>query len=86
MEQTPEAFGSIEKYKRVSAYLGISADALLRNDFSTIPMEFFEKLRPIIEQLATAQIIQGDGSGADVVQKENPRCWSARIFFIYEVQ
>ena len=46
MEQTPEAFGSIEKYKRVSAYLGISVDTLLRNDFSAIPMEFFEKFPP----------------------------------------
>ena len=46
LEQKTEPFGTIAKYRRISDYLGIPVDALLRNDFTAIPETFFEKFPP----------------------------------------
>ena len=35
-------YGSIEKYKRLSAVLGIPVHTLVTNDFTGVPMSFFE--------------------------------------------
>ena len=46
LEQKIEPFGAIAKYRRISDYLGIPVDTLLRNDFTAIPEAFFEKFPP----------------------------------------
>lgn len=46
LEQKTEPFGAIAKYRRISDYLGIPVDTLLRNDFTAIPEGFFEKFPP----------------------------------------
>ena len=46
LEQKTEPFGAIAKYRRISDYLGIPVDTLLRNDFTAIPESFFEKFPP----------------------------------------
>ena len=46
LKQKTEPFGAIAKYRRISDYLGIPVDTLLRNDFTAIPESFFEKFPP----------------------------------------
>lgn len=46
LEQKTFPYGTIFKYQRVSDYLGICVDALLRNDFTAIPDSFFDKFPP----------------------------------------
>ena len=46
LEQKTEPYGTIFKYQRISEYLGIGVDVLLRNDFTAIPESFFEKFPP----------------------------------------
>lgn len=46
LEQKTRPYGTIFKYRRISDYLGIGVDALLRNDFTAIPESFFEKFPP----------------------------------------
>ena len=41
-----EPYGRIDKYKRLSEYLGIPVHALVINDCTLIPESFFEKHAP----------------------------------------
>jgi len=46
LEQKTDVYGTIAKYRRISEYLGIGVDTLLRNDFTAIPENFFERFPP----------------------------------------
>lgn len=46
LEVKTEPYGTIFKYQRLSDYLGIGVDVLLRNDFTAIPESFFAKFPP----------------------------------------
>lgn len=48
--ETREPYGQIAKYQRLSSYLGIPVDTLLKNDYRTFPESFFEK-RPAPQYL-----------------------------------
>lgn len=52
LEQKTEPYGTIFKYCRVSEYLDIEVDTLLRNDFTAIPERFFKKFSPNAYQKA----------------------------------
>ena len=41
--ETREPYGQISKYQRISNYLGIPVDTILKNDFRSFPDSFFEK-------------------------------------------
>lgn len=41
--ETKEPYGQISKYQRVSNYLGIPVDTILKNDFRAFPESFFDK-------------------------------------------
>ncbi len=43
LETKDKPYGIMEKYLKVSRYTGIPVDAILRNDFRQIPMEFFRR-------------------------------------------
>lgn len=40
--ETLEPYGRIDKYLRLSQYLGIGVDAIIKNDFTQIPLSFFD--------------------------------------------
>ena len=40
--KTLEPYGRIDKYLRLSQYLGIPVDAIVKNDFTQIPLAFFD--------------------------------------------
>ena len=44
--ETKEPYGRIDKYKRLSDYLGIPVHALVTDDCSLIPISFFDKHPP----------------------------------------
>ena len=39
--------GGIEKYRKLAAYFGVSVDMLLRNDYTAMPVSFYETHPPI---------------------------------------
>ena len=41
--ETKEPYGFVDKYVRLSKALGVPVEALLKNDFTLIPEEFFQK-------------------------------------------
>ena len=41
--ETKTPYGRIEKYQKLSAYLGIPVHALVTNDCTLVPLSFFDK-------------------------------------------
>ena len=61
--ETKEPYGRIDKYKRLSDYLGVPVHALVANDCSLIPISFFDKNphRPYTKTVAGSKLELGRG-------------------------
>lgn len=67
-----EPYGRIDKYKRLSEYLGIPVHALVTNDCRLIPETFFERHTPkrYTEKVAGSNLELGRGGEDTVLQME----------------
>lgn len=70
-----EPYGRIDKYKRLSEYLGIPVHALVTNDCRLIPETFFERHTPkrYTEKVAGSNLELGRGGDDTVLQMEQER-------------
>lgn len=70
-----EPYGRIDKYKRLSDYLGIPVHALVTNDCRLIPETFFEMHIPkrYTETVARSNLELGRGGEDTVFQMEKER-------------
>ena len=61
--ETKEPYGRIDKYKRLSDYLGIPVHALVTDDCSLVPISFFDKHppRPYTKTVAGSKLELGRG-------------------------
>ena len=58
--ETRSPYGSIAKYERLSAVLSVPVDTLVRNDYTAVPLSFFEK-HPHAEYLEETSRVGRDG-------------------------
>ena len=70
-----EPYGRIDKYQRLSNYLGIPVHALVTNDCTLVPLSFFDKHPPLpySEIISGATIELGRGGEDAALQLEQER-------------
>ena len=70
-------YGSIEKYKRLSAVLGIPVHTLVTNDFTAVPLSFFEthphRLYHNIDDSKDKRAVMGRGGEEEAFRMEQAR-------------
>ena len=73
--ETMEPYGSIVKYRRLSGVLGVPVHALVNNDFTRIPMSFFEvhSRAPYLDGPDSGRGLIGRAGEEEVLRMERER-------------